>query len=141
METEQEEIERYIQAFKRTFKRKFGHECSVRYIVKQKPILPLEIIADSADSILNTLTNEYYENGIRTIYHDDNVLLCRWCYYKLAQENGHIKSRSAKFIKQSGPSVGYGLGKITQLIKEDGKEKQIYDKIKSLIEDTILRSI
>lgn len=145
-EDRQRQAERYVSGFKYRFEEKFGVVPKVSYRLEPprevQNLISLELIEQAANTVLNTLSEQFYSEGIRTVFHDTNVLLCRWCYYKLSIDAGHTKSRMSKYIKQSQASVGYGLGKINKLILEKNEREQaIYSKIKNLLDEKIFRGL
>ncbi len=145
MEESDDEREReaaaFAERFKYRFKYKFGVMPTIKFNFNQPKLIPLTILAEASNTILNTLSTQFYSDGIATSYHDDYVLMCRWCYYKIALDMGHKRHLVSAYIKQSPQSVGYALGKIKQLIKHDGREKDTFERIKKEVNEAILRTI
>ena len=128
----------FVAQFRFKFKEKFGVTPKITYDLQETPKIPLQIIEGAANDILNTLCSYFYQSGITTIYHDKNVLLCRWVYYKVCIELGYSKTKAASYIRQQSASVGYGYGRITKLIKDNDEEAtRVYNEIKNKITEAI----
>jgi len=145
-EEKKREIDRYLLGVRERFREKFGIELVTKYKIEVPAIttklIPLDFYVTAANNVLNTLTDLQYELGIKTEgQSDENVLLCRWCYYLLTKEVGYTNSRVARYIKKNSPSVGYGLGKIKKLIQNEGREKETYQRIKNEVEWIVYRNI
>ena len=147
--TEEEElkrvIDRWLLGIQRRFKDKFGLELITRYKMEPPPapkLIPLEVILHACEAVLNTLDTQMFQEGLRTVFYDPNVLLCRQIFFKISIESGHAQTRAAKFVKQSGPVAAYGRGRINKLISEkDEKTIRVYQDIKRKIDDAILRGL
>ena len=145
-EEKKREIDKYLIGVRERFREKFGIELVTKYKLEIPAIttklIPLDFYVTAADNVLNTLTDLQYELGIKTEgQSDENVLLCRWCYYLLTKEAGYSHTRMSRFIKQSAPSVQYGLKKVKKLISENGRENELFKKIKNELEWVVYRNI
>ena len=138
----EQEAAKYVAGFIIRFKFKFGVVPKVEYDLRIPKIIPLSVIVEAANAVLNVATGLNYENGISTVYHDDSVLLYRWIYYKIAVDSKHSPMRAARFIKQNAANTQHGRSKINRLLNDgDQKTTNAYNKVRAEINDKILRGI
>lgn len=138
----EQEAAKYVAGFITRFKFKFGVAPKVEFDLKIPKVIPLLIIIEAANSILNATTGINYQNGISTVCYDDNVLLYRWIYYKIAVDSKYSPMRAARLIKQNAANTQHGRSKINKLLNEgDERTTTAYNKVRAEINEKILRSI
>ncbi len=142
MTTEEQEAHKEVAQFREIFYRKFGIYPTITFDLSKPPLIPLIIIESAANAVLNTMGSQYYKKGIRTLWHDTNVLICLQCFCKIALDSGNMQSRTARYLTQSPPLVAYGRGRINTLIKEKNERAiKTYGKIKTEIERLLFRDL
>lgn len=135
------EAAKYVAGFITRFKFKFGVAPKIEYDLKIPKVIPISIIIEAANTVLNATTGLNYENGISTVYYDDSVLLYRWIYYKIAVDSKYNPSRAARLIKQHAANTQHGRSKINKLLNDgDERTTTAYNKVRAEINDKILRS-